>query len=564
MTNNFTYKGIVPLCVSSFLFSLISYSQSITASPQNIIRPVSPNTVSISLDRISGGWGSSGTYTWTVSPSNGVTIGAYSQSGTSAADVTITFSGAATGTYTFTLTRGAVSASVNVTVGNIAASSSSGNAVSIFNVVNGTYLSGPGEVFTPSVQSAALGLSATGYYYYLPNTYNGNDGNVTVYAANPNGSGSTAIGSIDLNGASNNDLGFVRLAIDPTGAGWILAGDNSTLYLGKFIASGINPVEISVVDSSVTLVNGSVANFFNGDICFSGNGTLFALGNNASTGVTQIFIGTPNSSNTTLTKKWDLVDESGSPFNGSVNGVAFDVLGSLYISTSTGLYYINQHTVNTATGTVQCALVSSLTGLTDLASNVYPQQTTLPVRLLSFSGSYRNEKTILNWQTESEVNFSYFEIERSSNGSSYAAIAIHFASGNSANKQDYQYIDDLSAVSGSVFAYRLKMVDKDGHYKYSNVILIRKEKNNIQVITLNPNPVTHSMATVRFSTSAAGSVSFSIADLSGRVVLRQQNKTAEGNNSVSLNGIDRLSAGTYILQMTNGSELQSLKFTITK
>ncbi|MBL7740947.1 MAG: T9SS type A sorting domain-containing protein [Chitinophagaceae bacterium] len=560
MANNFTYKGIVSLCI--FLFSLTSYSQSITASPQNVIRPVSPNTVSVSLDRISGGWGSSGTYVWTVSPSNGVTIGSYTQSGTSTADVTVTFSGAASGTYIFTLTRGSVSASVNVTVGNIAASSSSGDEIAVFNVVNGNYLSGPGEVFTPSVTSAALGLSATGYYYYLPNTYNGNDGNVTVYAASPNGTGSTAIGSIDLNGASNNDLGFVRLAIDPVGTGWILAGDNSTLYLGKFTTSGVNPTEISLVDGSVSLVNGTVSTFFNGDICISGNGTIYALGNSGPGGSTQIFIGSPNSGNTTLTKKWDLVNESGNPFSGSVNGVAFDAVGSLYISTSTGLYFINQYTVNNATGTVQCSLVYNVSGLTDLASNLYPQQSTLPVRLAGFTGNYKNQKTTLNWITEDEQNFSHFEIERSGNGNSYSAIAVQFAASNN-NRQSYQYTDDLSAVNGTVFTYRLKMVDNDGQYKYSNMIMIRKETRSIEHITLNPNPVIN-MATVRFYAPAAGNVSFSISDVAGRTMLRQQNSVAEGNNSVSLNGLDRLLPGNYILQMINSRQIQSLKFTITK
>jgi hypothetical protein len=563
MKCNFTLTGIIPLC-AIFLSPHIGNAQNVSANPQNIVRPISPNTVSVSLDRLTGGWGSSGNYTWTVSPGNGITIGSYTQSGASAADVTVTFSGAANGAYTFTLTRGSASASVTINVGNIAASSSSGGNVSVFNVANGAYLSGPGEVFNPSVTTAALGIAASGYYYYLPSTYNGNDGNVTVYAANPDGTGSAAIGSIDLNGASNNDLGFVRLAIDPVGAGWILAGDNSTLYLGKFITSGTNAVEISVVDPSVTLVNGSVANFFNGDICFSGNGTLFALGNSSGGGVTQIFVGTPNGTSSTLTKKWDLVDENGDPFTGSVNGVAFDILGSLYISTSTGLYYINQQTVNSATGTVQCALVTNVSGLTDLASNLYPQQTTLPVQLISFSGNYRNQKTTLSWKTASEINFNYFEIERSSDGSNYATIAIHMAAGNGNSTISYQYTDDLYAVGGSSFTYRLKMVDNDGNYKFSNVVLVRKEIKAIAGITLNPNPVINGMATARFSTMANGTAEFRIMDVSGKVILRQRNSVIEGTNSVSLNGLDRLVPGSYVLQMLNSGELQSVKFIIAE
>jgi Secretion system C-terminal sorting domain len=561
MQKIFTLKGIMSLCLILTQAAPELSAQNVSASPQNVIRPFGPATVSVSLTRLPGDWGSTGTYVWSVSPAIGVTIGSYSQS-SPVANVTVTFSSAATGAYTFTLTRGSRSASVTVNVGNIAASSSSGNTVSAFTVLNGTYISGPGEIFSPSVQTAALGLSANGYYYYLPAEYSGNNGFISVYAANPNGTGSTIIGSIDMNGSSNNDLGFVRLAIDQSGTGWILAGDNTTLYLAKFTANGINSTTITVTDPSVTLVNGNVSTFFNGDICISGNGTIYALGNSGNGGITQIFTGTPNGASTVLTKKWDLVNQNGNPFSGSVNGTAFDALGSLYISTSTGLFYINQNTVNTATGTVQCALVSNVTGLTDLASNLFPQQSALPLRLISFTGSFRNQKTILNWETEGEQNFSYFEIQRSSNSSDYNTIDIKPAAGNMTSRQGYQFTDDLSAVSGTVFTYRLKMVDIDGQFKYSDVIMIRKEITTIKGITINPTPVINGVATVRFTAQAAGSSALRVVDLSGKIVLQQQNKVYEGNNSISLSGLERLQAGTYILQIANGNEQQSVKFTV--
>jgi Secretion system C-terminal sorting domain len=554
------------LCVSFFSVCLILTlssvelsAQTVTASPQNVIRPVGPNSVSLFLNRLPGGWDGDGTYVWSVSPSNGVVIGPYSQS-SPAADVTVSFSSAASGAYTFQLTRGNSFASVTVNVGNIATCSSNGDAVSAFNVLNGSYISGPGNIFSPVVQTAALGISTSGYFYYMPRNFFGNDGNVTVYAAKPDGSSSTPIASIDLNG--NNDLGFVRMAVDPIGNGWLLAGDNSTLYLAKFVTNGINPTTIHVVDPSVSLVNGNVSSFYNGDICFSGNGTLYAMAN-VTNGITQIFTGTLNGTSTTLTKKWDLVNQNGNNFSGSVNGVAFDALGSLYISTSAGLYYINQNTVNTATGTVQCSLVRTVSGLTDLGSNLFPQQSALPVRLTSFSGSYQNQKTTLNWETEAEVNFDHFEIERSSNGSDYVPIGSKPATG-SAGKQVYQFVDDLSAISGRVFTYRLKMVDIDGRFKYSTIILIRKETNNIKSITITPNPVSNRMAAVRFYAASAGSFDLRVVDISGKTVLQQKVKVSEGNNSVSANGIDRLSAGIYTIQMTNGSGLQSAKFIISQ
>ncbi|MBL7744427.1 MAG: T9SS type A sorting domain-containing protein, partial [Chitinophagaceae bacterium] len=434
-------------------------------------------------------------------------------------------------------------------------------------VVNGTMASGNGpaymfDPFPDATTTAALGVTVNGFYYYMPNVFN--NGSVTLYAASLDGLTVVPVATTDLNGSSNNNLGFVRLAIDGTGKGWMLAGDGITVYLASFVASGLNPTTINLIDDNVTVVGSSASVFQNGDLCFSGSGTLFALANNGS-GVTQIFTGTPNGNNTILTKKWDLVDGNGNSFSGNVNGVAFDILGSMYISaggTSGGLYYINQNTVNTATGTVQFSLVWSGAGLTDLASNYFPAQTALPVRLISFSGHYFNKQAVLNWETESEQFFSHFEIERSNNGNSYSILATKPSSGNSNAKQSYQFSDDLSAIPGTAFSYRLKMADTDGRFKYSPVIMIRKESDNIKGIVINPNPVTTATATVRFTASVAGNVELRLIDLTGKTVWQQQNKIFEGTNSIMFNKPGCLAEGMYVLEMINGREVQTIRLTL--
>ncbi|MDP4264682.1 MAG: T9SS type A sorting domain-containing protein [Bacteroidota bacterium] len=195
----------------------------------------------------------------------------------------------------------------------------------------------------------------------------------------------------------------------------------------------------------------------------------------------------------------------------------------------------------------------------------YPQQSTLPVRLLSFTGSFRNQATTLNWETANEQNFDHFEIERSSNGADYKAIGFKLSAGNDlSTRQSYTYPDDLSSVSGTVFYYRLKIVDKDGQFKYSNVIMIRKEARNINGVALNPNPVVDGMATVRFTSLRNSAVNFRIVDLTGKIVLQQQSKIYAGNNSISINNLDRILPGIYLLQMANDDELTTIKFNIAR
>jgi hypothetical protein len=200
---------------------------------------------------------------------------------------------------------------------------------------------------------------------------------------------------------------------------------------------------------------------------------------------------------------------------------------------------------------------------TEFTCLAYAQESSLPVTLISFTGSYRNQLTTLSWETANEQNFDHFELERSGNAAEFNTIAFKTAS-NGSGRLNYQHADDLSAADGNTFFYRLKMVDQDGKFKYSNVIMIRKESRSINGISINPNPVTGGMATVRLTSSATNGVTFKVIDMNGKVVLQQQNKVYEGNNSISINNLDRLQAGIYVLQMANGDEMTSVKFSVAK
>ena len=388
---------------------------------------------------------------------------------------------------------------------------------------------------------------------------------VEIFAATSTGANVTRVASFDVNGAGNNtSLGFVRLGMGPDGTGWILAGDGTTLFLARFISNGVNPVTVTIEDASVNLVGGAVSTFQNGDLCISGSGTIYALANDGN-GVTQIFIGAPAGANTTLTKRWDLVTPGGGNFSGTVNGVAFDVLGSIYLSTGAGLYYIDQNTANGPAGTVQCSLVVAMTGLQDLASNVFPAQSTLPVTLLNFSAAYRNGVTVLNWETENEVNFSHYEVERKTeSGADYIIVDSKQANGN-AGRSAYTSSDNISSLTDGVVYYRLRMVDVDGKFKYSNVIMVRKEKKTITGISLSPNPVISTAnATVRFEAASNAVVNLRVMDMAGRQVLAQQNNVTGGTNSIQVNNLNRLQPGLYIIQLVNGNELSSFKFSVVQ
>ncbi len=191
---------------------------------------------------------------------------------------------------------------------------------------------------------------------------------------------------------------------------------------------------------------------------------------------------------------------------------------------------------------------------------------TLPVRLLNFSGAFQNNATALNWQVDNQDKFSHYEIERSSNGSNYTNVASKSALPGS-GKLTYQHSDDLSGAdaTGNIFYYRLKMVDLDGRYSYSNVVLIRRDQKAVAGLLISPNPVVNAnMLTIRLSVSGNSAAQVKIFDLSGRIMHQQQNMLTEGTNSISVNDLSRLQPGTYMVQVVIGGEVLNSKFTIVR
>jgi hypothetical protein len=189
----------------------------------------------------------------------------------------------------------------------------------------------------------------------------------------------------------------------------------------------------------------------------------------------------------------------------------------------------------------------------------------LPVKLMSFSGSIRNDITTLNWETAGEVNFSHYEIQRKgNNGGNFETIGT-VPLQNSSGRANYQYGDNLTSVSGDAFFYRLKMVDVDGKFQYSKEVLVRKSQKSMNGIVVTPSPIRGgSAANIRFEASRNSIVTIRIVDMTGKTVLQQQNKVTEGINSVFVNNTDRLQPGTYVIQLFDGEEITSSKFSVIR
>ena len=168
----------------------------------------------------------------------------------------------------------------------------------------------------------------------------------------------------------------------------------------------------------------------------------------------------------------------------------------------------------------------------------------LPVTLLNFNATLSNCQPALNWQTESEINSDRFEIERGNLiNSTWKSIGIVAAKGNGAAKSTYNFLDSDVDVSSEKILYRLKMIDKDGQYKYSKIlpVLINCKTKQVEVY---PNPVQDGRLYINV-TGASGYTEATLLSLTGQVIIKQVIK----NGTNYLNIAPGVSAGLYLLNV---------------
>ncbi len=176
---------------------------------------------------------------------------------------------------------------------------------------------------------------------------------------------------------------------------------------------------------------------------------------------------------------------------------------------------------------------------------------TLPVNLLVFAGKQHNEKVDLNWTTAQELNNDRFEIERSTDGLLYERIGTVFSKqNNSQTAVDYFY-QDLFARKGINF-YRLKQIDIDGNFSYSNIIAVNIDPTLLTVLKLSPNPADNYI-NVSCNSAVAEMITCKIYSSGGREVMNASQYFREGVSIVRLN-ISNLPAGTYFLVLSRPNE----------
>ncbi len=176
----------------------------------------------------------------------------------------------------------------------------------------------------------------------------------------------------------------------------------------------------------------------------------------------------------------------------------------------------------------------------------------LPILLSTFKANTQENSVQLDWTSVMEFNSHAYVIERAPHGSpKFEEIGRIGAGGNSDAELNYRYID-YDPSPGTSF-YRLRMVDQDGSYRFSDVLKIQFIGEHIVVSLVYPNPVEE---IAHFDIYSAGEYTIGIYDMTGRLVV-QQDFFPQTDHETAEFDLSRLDMGMYIYLVYNNRGVTS-------
>jgi len=366
----------------------------------------------------------------------------------------------------------------------------------------------------------------TWYGYQYPGT--------NFYTIDPVGGGLVLLGS--------GGNGAVRgLAWDPTtnpNNGQLFAVDGTSLYT------------VNNTNGAMTLVGSSGAYDFIALAC-SPAGQLYAfdmsanalISINKTTGVGTLVGAFP----------FDVTYAQGADYD-QANNVLY--WGAWDSGVSEGRFYIVDPTNATLTplGYIGTGPGVELDGMGVLAPAI-------PVELVSFNADVNETSVTLNWTTSTEKNNYGFEVQRTKSEGEYETIGIVEGNGTSTEMHYYSYSD--VGLSEGIYNYRLKQVDLDGSFEYSNAILVEVVIPDVYSLDQNfPNPFNPSTK-IFFSLAVDSKVTLKVFDLLGQEVATiYNNDLSAGSHNVTFNAFN-LNSGVYFYRIEangiNGANFTDVK-----
>ena len=192
----------------------------------------------------------------------------------------------------------------------------------------------------------------------------------------------------------------------------------------------------------------------------------------------------------------------------------------------------------------------------------------VPVELTSFTATSESGKVTLNWTTATETNNLGFEIERKTNRSNsegeWVRIGFVEGSGTTTEINNYNYIDNVSNLNANSLLYRLKQIDYDGSYEYSDEVFVNDiAPATYQLLQNYPNPF-NPTTIISYGIPVKSNVVLKVFDLIGNEVATLVNEyKPAGTYEVEWNA-SGLPSGVYFYQLQTEGYIETKKMLLLK
>jgi hypothetical protein len=413
--------------------------------------------------------------------------------------------------------------------------------------------------------SNVFGLDDNGNIYQI-NTTTGAVGSVinTASYPNPTPNQSNAIGYNTVNGLfyffkinpgtgsqqfiSYNPLlnSYTTLASSPTsasvhsgcvsfnGLGYFCADVNGVLYYYNILLNTWTTITSKIVDNHGNNVSTVISNESSGDMAIDGLGNLWIITSNSSNyGLYEMKAVIPTTSQTSITVTEIIASTTATPDGNAFEGIAFNSVGQLYMSTASEIYLMKNASTVTKIANLSISGVGN-----DLTSCSYPTSI-LPVTWISFTATPVNNSSVeLNWEVSSQVNNKGFYILQSTDGVNWSEAGFVAGQVNDPSIASYSFTDNNP--SNGVNYFMIKQVDVNESQNFSTIITANIETNS--QVSVWPNPANDFIHIKNPVTNGGASSRAVIYDISGRAVM--QAGLQPGINTLQVSSLVR---GTYII-----------------
>ncbi len=425
------------------------------------------------------------------------------------------------------------------------------------------------------------GATSAGAIYTIPVTGVPPIANAIVAPAMPQTNGATAIPALVATDADNAiatytiqsipdvSQGILSIACPATPTGATCTGGRADLTAAVLAA---NPLGIVLTPAQITSLQFDPAPGYQGNVVFNyhandasgliSNATTYTIPVTGLPPVSKNIVAPkmPNTNAATAIPGLVSTDADGSIASYIINNIPPASQGVLYYNNGASVVPVTAGLSLTAAqmATLQFDPSATYNGnvifnyaafdnngnISNVATYTIPtgSSAVLPVSLLNFTGERKGNDILLKWKTSSEINVSRYEIEYST--------AVDFKNGGftpalNGIANNYQYT--LANFTAALYYIRLKVLDADGRFTYSNVIAIRLlAKADIKIYPIPAD----GFVNIEFGAAAKGKYSLQLTDVTGRVISSEQIQNVEPGQIHSIQR-NNLGAGVYNIRIQN-------------